>query len=176
MAADRQRTTSTDASSPESARVVGRAEPCPDGTRAVGLPNAAPSSESRPGVGDLDRSASGFLHCGMRVAVLTVLLAGLAIQAQAASRVKIGEQGRLRQTIVGCRAKDDSARVFQLIAANDKEAAIAYAQRAFPRCRAVEGDTRGVVEDQSFSPDMVCLRAKGDPDCFWLPTSIVALP
>ena len=94
----------------------------------------------------------------------------------AADFVMIGKPGRVDIGFIGCKAKNDTTKIKSLIRANDKDAAFAYAVRRMPDCKALPVGTIGLVEDLSAWTGDTCLRQKGEPDCFWLPTNFVVAP
>lgn len=84
-----------------------------------------------------------------------------------------GSPANVKLSLAGCRDLATMNRVAELILENDIEAAIKVAIRAGTGCRLFEEGEKVIVEEFSTPHSLVCIRVKGDPDCFWYPSNFL---
>jgi hypothetical protein len=85
----------------------------------------------------------------------------------------IGEKVTVKTGWVGCRELADLDRAKDLaVRQHDIEAAARYTSSR--SCRALDAGNAGIVEDNSIWHASTCLRARGDPYCYWFPTPFVS--
>ncbi len=62
-------------------------------------------------------------------------------------------------------------RIAELILEGDTEAAVKIGIRAGPICKIFEAETAVIKEQFSSLHSLVCIREKGNPECYWFPTN-----
>ena len=113
----------------------------------------------------------------MRTVLLTLALCLATASANSAeSFVKIGKPGKVDIGFIGCKTKDNLSKIKSLFQADDREAMAKLAISKVPDCQAIKVGTVGMVEGLSAWSGDICLRPKGEPECFWLPTNFVVAP
>lgn len=83
-----------------------------------------------------------------------------------------GKTVTARSSWIACRLQADLDRAKELARQGDKAAAIAYA--SIRDCRVVRAGDGGIVEDSSVRHGSTCVRASGDPFCYWFPSEFLA--
>jgi hypothetical protein len=74
-------------------------------------------------------------------------------------------------TFTACKSRDDYHKIVELSLAHDHDAVVAFlAPRLRSRVCAVLRQAQDLtVTDRAILDGAVCVRPRGDPDCYWLP-------
>lgn len=106
-------------------------------------------------------------------AFLAAFLASLPWQVLpvAAQEIPFGSNVVVALPLSGCTDVNVMHRLSELLIMNDVEAAVALARREGDRCRLFEAGMKAQAERSVRRHSLVCIRPRGEPDCFWYPSN-----
>lgn len=91
--------------------------------------------------------------------------------AKRGTRLLVGTHMITTKPYAGCRAVEDLETFRTLINEGDQQAAMALERQT--NCIIVPVNTKAIVQDESVWHHATCMRTRGNPFCFWIPTDII---
>lgn len=108
------------------------------------------------------------------VAIFLASLTWLGLPV-AAQEIPFGSNVVVVLPLSGCTDVNVMHRLGELLIMNDPDAAVALARRQGDRCRLFEAGMKAQAERSVRQHSLVCIRPRGEPDCFWYPSNYLRI-